>query len=152
MLAERLNYTFLDLDLLIESRAGKSVEQIFDESGEKGFRLIERKVLKEHLGDRETVISTGGGTPCYEDNMELMNNAGLTVFLDTPVEKIIDRLRSEAGSRPLLKNIKPNDLPDFIRRHIEERRKYYAKASIIFGEEAVDALMKELLKNIQTVS
>jgi len=139
-LAGRLNYAFRDLDDLIEIHTGKSIVQTFDESGEEGFRKIEREVLMNHLHDSDTVIATGGGTPCYEDNMELMNRAGLTVFLDTPVDIIVERLLSTAGNRPMLKNVEPGNLPGFIRDHLERRSIYYEKAAIRIEAEGLDLI------------
>lgn len=129
-LARSLNYYFLDLDLLIEQFTEKSIRKIFEESGEEEFRIIERKVLLEHLKDENTVISTGGGTACFFDNMEMMNKMGVTVFLDTPLDFIMERLRKDRQNRPLLSAIPEHELPGFISRQYEERKKYYSKAQI----------------------
>ena len=129
-LADKLNYRFCDLDELIEKTYGLTIETIFEKYGEAYFREIERESLISLFKDYETVIATGGGTACYLDNMDLMNKAGITVFLDTPVEKIIKRLAGQADHRPLFKNIEPGNLPAFIHKHLESRRRYYDKASI----------------------
>lgn len=101
-LAKELDIQFIDLDSYIEERLCKSVSQIFAENGEEGFRDIERRMLHE-VGDFENVvISTGGGTPCFFDNIEYMNRQGATVFLDVPVERLFIRLKIARKKRPLI--------------------------------------------------
>ena len=130
-LASQLSYRFYDLDELIEMRHGKSITSIFNDLSEEGFREIEREILLEHLDDQNTVIATGGGTPCFFDNMELMNQKGITVFLDIEVETIVERILNDSKLRPLLQNIPENERFSFITRHLEERKTYYQKAKYI---------------------
>lgn len=130
-LADQLSYRFYDLDELIEIQHGKSISSIFNELSEDGFRKIERAILLEHLDDEDTVIATGGGTPCFFDNMELMNQKGITVFLDIEVDEICDRILTDPISRPLLENIPEDERFSFISKHLEERKSYYNKAKYI---------------------
>lgn len=129
-LAADLDYRFLDLDNLIEEYAGKKILKIFTESGEDNFREIERRVLIDHLNDQNTVIATGGGTACYLDNIDLMNSSGLTVFLDVPVEILIERLLKAREMRPLIKNLRDGELESYIRKHLFSRRKFYQKSKL----------------------
>ena len=95
---------FIDLDWYIEKRFHKTVRELFAERGEDGFRLIERNMLRE-VGEFENVlISTGGGTPCFFDNMEYMNQQGETVFLDVPIDVLFRRLKVAKHQRPILKD------------------------------------------------
>ncbi len=133
-LAARLGYRFIDLDKLIESETDCSISNYFDRFGVASFREKEREILVNLITvtDIDTVIATGGGTPCYADNMELMNKAGVTVFLDTPYEILLTRLIKEYKHRPLLKDIAVAKLPGFIKEHMESRRKYYFLAKVRF--------------------
>jgi shikimate kinase len=136
-LAEQLQFNFIDLDTVIESATGFSIETYFEKFGEKPFREKEREILLSLLDEKKTVIATGGGTPCYSDNMALMNQMGITVFLDTKVEAILERLAGNTDRRPLLKNFPAGKLHFFIRDHLESRRKYYDEAVIrVEGEKA----------------
>jgi len=143
-LAEKLGYQFHDLDELIEKEAGMSILEIFEESGEDEFRKLERKVLLDHLNDADTVMATGGGTPCFFDNIDLMNRHGVTVFLDTLVEKIISRLSAETNVRPILKDIPKDELHGFIKKHLEKRRVFYLQAAIRFESQETDLLLEKV--------
>lgn len=100
--ARKLNIPFIDLDWYIEERFHKTVQELFAERGENGFREIERNMLHE-VGDFEDVlIAAGGGTPCFFDNMDYMNSVGDTVFLDVNPEVLFRRLKIAKAKRPLL--------------------------------------------------
>jgi shikimate kinase len=129
-LASRLGYRFLDLDDLIVSETGCSIVQLFEQSGEVAFRIKEREVFLKHIDDTDTVIATGGGAPCYSDNMDLMNAKGLTIFLDVPFEIILERIKEENWHRPMLKDVAAEKLPEFIKTHLESRMKYYRQAKL----------------------
>jgi len=146
-LAEALHCRFLDMDEMIEISTGFSISDYFEKFGEAAFRKKEREILLNHLLDKDTVIATGGGTPCFEDNMELMNRHGITVFLDTPIETIMERLKGKIEHRPLLNNIPHEQLPEFIREHLRARRVYYDRAKIKFAgeEEDLEVLVKALV-------
>ena len=92
-LASKLNYQFIDLDKLIVSEYGQTIPQIFAEKGEASFRAMENNLLKKVIQKSNTVVSCGGGTPCYYDNIDLMNNTGITVYLKMSVDALASRLK-----------------------------------------------------------
>ena len=120
---------FLDLDECIEEREGRSISEIFATDGERYFRETERRVLHELCGERdEFVMATGGGTPCFFDNMEYMNSMGSTLFLNTSLFVIVERLKKQRADRPLLAVYSDNELEFFVREHLESRLPFYLKA------------------------
>ncbi len=130
-LAKELNMDLIDLDQLIESREGRSVSKIFSDGGEALFRGVEMKYLKELISVKSDVlISTGGGTPCFYDNMKDMNASGLTVYLEMDAKSITYRLLNAKGNRPLVNNIGEEELLEFVEQQIEERKYYYSEAKI----------------------
>ncbi len=150
-LAHVLHYRFLDMDEMIEVSSGYSVKDFFEKYGEKSFRNKERELLISHLHDKDLVVATGGGTPCYEDNMNLMNAWGITVFLDIPFDMIMARLSGKFLDRPLLSNIPQEQLPGFIRQHLEARRSFYSQARIRVEDSEPD-IMELAAKLIQSAS
>jgi len=147
-LASRLNWSFIDLDELIERDNGMSVAEIFAERGEEWFRTAESKALRELENSRNTVISTGGGTPCFFGNMEFMLKNGLTVYLKMTPEKLSRRLARSTAGRPLLKDIGNKELPVHISALLAERELWYSKAEIVLEIESgnISALLS-LIKN-----
>lgn len=127
-LAETLQCPFYDLDALIVAHAGKNIPEIFAELGETGFREMERARLLNLLEQEPAVVSTGGGTPCFFDNMEQMNAHGRTIYLDMPLEILVQRLEKEMHQRPLLAGLAPAELPPFIEKMLEKRAPFYEKA------------------------
>ena len=103
-LAKELGLTFIDLDNYIELRRCKSINRRFEESGEDGFRTIERNLLHEVCEFENVVISAGGGTPCFFDNIDYMNAQGTTIYLQVSNERLLERLRIAKSRRPLLKD------------------------------------------------
>ena len=108
-LAKELGVMFYDLDWYIESRMRKTVKQIFDEMGEEGFRHIEHNMLHEVAEFENVVVSCGGGTPCFFDNMDYMNQAGETIYLKASPETLHAHLKMGKGVRPLLLNKTPEE-------------------------------------------
>jgi shikimate kinase len=143
-LAEMLRYRFLDMDEMIEISTGFSIADYFEKFGEASFRKKEREILLSHLDDKDTVIACGGGTPCFEDNMDLMNRKGITVFLDTRYEIIIDRFRDKIPHRPLLSKLIPEQIPGFIKQHLEERRTFYENAKIKVEGNDIAWIVREI--------
>lgn len=137
-LAELLNYNFYDMDEIVEVSTGYSIRAYFEKFGESSFRQKEREILLSHINDTDTVIATGGGTACYADNMDLMNRDGITIFIETKLETILNRLAGRIHQRPLLKNIPADQLPSFIQEHLKNRMEFYSKARIRVQEEEVD--------------
>lgn len=134
--ANRMGLPFHDLDELIVAQEGKSIADIFTENGEEYFRLAEKQMLEE-LVEREDsmIISCGGGTPCFFNNIDFMKRYGIVVWLNTHVEVILQRLLKERMHRPLLKDIKDEDLRNHIIRKLNERRMYYEQADVIIDKE-----------------
>ena len=154
-LAKELDIQFIDLDSYNEKRLCKSVSQIFAENGEEGFRDIERRMLHE-VGDFENVvISTGGGTPCFFDNIEYMNRQGATVFLDVPVERLFIRLKIARKKRPLIMEKNDDELRDFITEQLAKRMPYYSKAGQKFiadqleDVKQIEASVKNFIQQIK---
>ena len=112
--ARKLNIPFIDLDWYIEERFHKTVGELFTERGEAGFREIERNMLHEVAEFENVVISTGGGAPCFFDNMEFMNRTGKTVFLNVHPDVLFRRLRIAKQQRPILQGRQDDELMDFI--------------------------------------
>ncbi|MBB4035150.1 shikimate kinase [Dysgonomonas hofstadii] len=131
-LAKALGLDFIDLDHFIQGRFLKTVNQIFQEVGETEFRNIERNMLRE-VGEFENiVIATGGGTPCFFDNMEYMNQTGTTVYLKVQPEALASRLNTCKDKRPLIKDKSEEELYTFIVESLDKREPFYSRAKIIF--------------------
>lgn len=134
-IAKELDLEFIDLDHHIENRYQKSVNQLFQDIGEEEFRNIEKKILRE-VGEFENVIiSTGGGTPCFFDNMEYMNQIGTTIYLKATPEALTSRLISCKDKRPLIKDKNEAELYSFIKENLDKRTSYYSQANIIYETE-----------------
>ena len=152
-LASQLKMDYCDLDLLIEEEAGMSISEIFAEQGEAHFRALEQKALHQTLLLENTIISTGGGVPCFFDNMQWMNQKGLTVYLKTPAPLLAERLRSEMEHRPLLAHLSQSELIRFIEEKIEQRRSYYEQAQLIWAQNQEnqskwDALVEKIQRRL----
>lgn len=131
-LARDLGLQFIDLDHYIENRYRCTVSQLFAERGEEAFRQIERNLLHEVAEFEDVVISTGGGTPCFFDNMEYMNAQGTTVFLDAAADVIHTRLTIARMQRPLVKGKTAEELRQYITDMLARRLPYYTQASHTF--------------------
>jgi len=133
-LAEKLGWHFVDLDELIEVKTGKSVSEIFQQDGEDEFRKLEARFLNETFAMSHCVVSCGGGTPAHEDNMERMGRNGLTVFLNTEIDEIESRLKSQHSLRPLLQSEPNEGIRHKLEKLAEKRRPYYSRAKIIWNK------------------
>ena len=129
-LAPRLNFDFLDLDFLIEQRNQLTIAEIFARKGEETFRHLEREALEATAYLEKTVISCGGGTPCFFDNMSWINRHGLSVFIHTAPALVAERLRRGQEKRPLIKNLSEVELQAFIADKLNERLPYYQQAMV----------------------
>jgi shikimate kinase len=127
-LAKEIGLPFYDLDWYIETRMRKKVSQIFAERGEEGFRQIERNMLHEVAEFEDVVISCGGGTPCFFDNMDYLNQQAQVVYLRCEPEVLRMHLLMGKGDRPLLKGKTPEELVGYIREQLEYREQFYTKA------------------------
>jgi len=150
-LASQLNWSFIDLDEKIEQTTGMEIRDIFSEKGEAFFRKIESDTLKGMASESNAVISTGGGTPCFGDNMDFMLRTGLTVYLRMTPARLKSRLAGTSEHRPLLKDIGKDGLQEYITAKLAEREKWYSRAEIIvdgFNTDfsALYTLVKKLIK------
>ena len=155
-LARDLGLQFIDLDHYIENRYCCTVAQLFAERGEEEFRQIERKMLHEVAEFEDVIISTGGGTPCFFDNMDYMNGQGITVFLEASVDVIYTRLTIARTQRPLVANKTADELRQYITDMLERRAPYYTQAKHSFCadrlentcqvDESVKLFKKEILQ------
>ena len=136
--ARAMGLTFVDLDWYIEERYHKTVRQIFEERGEDGFRELEKRMLYETGEFEDVVISVGGGTPCFFDNMDYMNSVGQTVFLDVDVKVLFRRLKVAKQQRPLLANKTDEELMTFIIEALQKRLPFYSKAKYVFNGERLE--------------
>ena len=155
-LATEMAIPFIDLDHYIEKRYCKTIAQLFAEKGEEGFRDIERRMLHEVGEFEDVIISTGGGTPCFFDNIEYMNAQGTTVFLEASVDVIYTRLTIARTQRPLVAGKTEEELRRYITDMLELRTPYYRQASHTFCanrledicqvEESVKLFKKHILQ------
>lgn len=127
-LSSSLGYEFTDLDELIEKNSGMSISQYFEAFGEERFRALEKATLQEHKFAENSIISTGGGTPCFSDNMDWMNSNGLTIYISMSPEALAGRLERGKFKRPLIKDFSQEELVVFIRERLVIREPYYQRA------------------------
>ena len=141
-LARDMGVKFYDLDWYIETRMHSTVKQIFDERGEEGFRLIEHNMLHEVAEFEDVVISCGGGTPCFFDNMDYLNRQGATVYLKASPDVLFNHLSMGRTVRPLLLNKTPEEVRRYIGVQLQEREKYYTKAKYTIDIDVMDDFKK----------
>ena len=134
-LAKTLNYPFIDLDDYIEEKEEMSISELFEVRGEIYFRKIEHAYLKDILEfQNDVVLALGGGTPCYANNMELINNdkTSTSVYFKAGIKELVGRLKHERAKRPLLNRFNTDEeLAEFIGKHLFERTVYYNQADIV---------------------
>lgn len=148
-LAGLLGWTFTDLDKKIEQKTGKTIPSIFSEHGEAHFRRVESEVLRESSTIRGVVISTGGGAPCHDKNMDFMLSNGLTVYLRLTPYQLSSRLAGSGTERPLIKGLEKKELLTFIETKLSERQDFYNSAELIV--DGFDPDMKDLLGRIRNM-
>ena len=146
-LADSSNLDFIDLDDFIEQKAGCSISEIFKRDGEGRFRELEQESLHEVSDFQDCIISCGGGTPCFFDNMDHMNRSGLTVFLDADESTLIRRLLLYGADRPLVSGKSISELQKFIEMQLADRKQYYEKAAAIWNTDKLDN-EKEIEENV----
>lgn len=132
-LAKKLNLNFIDLDQYIESKVGLSIPEIFEERGEEKFREIETSSLQQVLNQEGVIISLGGGTPCFGDNIELINKDSVSIYLNLPPKALYSRLINARASRPLIADKTEEELLEFIENHLAEREPFYNLAQVHYN-------------------
>ena len=152
-LAARLGYTFYDLDHLLEEQSGMSVAEYFSNFGETAFRLAESEILKNTAYSENAVISTGGGLPCFFDNMDWMKAQGTTVYIKLSPKTLAGRLEHGKEERPLLRHKHGEELINFISEKLAERESFYMQAQVIAdglsltAEKVVELVLNRDLEN-----
>ncbi|GAC1448075.1 MAG: shikimate kinase [Chitinophagaceae bacterium] len=148
LLSRQTGLPYFDLDEVIAGAEKKSVQQIFYDNGEEYFRIKEQEVLQALAEDHDKVIiSTGGGTPCFFNNIDFMKQQGKVVWLNTSVDMLLERLLKQKHSRPLIRNISDAGLKSFIIKKLQDRKMYYEQAHVMLREETITT--ESLLKSIQ---
>ena len=151
--ASQLSIPFFDMDELIVSETGSSIAEIFKKNGEDYFRNKEAEVLRSLESKRKGLIATGGGTPCFKDNMDWMNANGITVYLEASAAFLYHRLVREKKSRPLMASLTDIELMIYITETLASRMSYYKQAQLIINAESatasklVSAIRKMNIKN-----
>ena len=148
------NFKIFDLDTEISKQNNRSITEIFKEKGEIFFRKTEKEVLEKILSSEKNIIlSLGGGTPCYYNNIDSINEKTISVFLKTDVKTLAQRLSSEKDKRPLIQNISNEDLPEFIAKHLFERNPFYNQAKITINTDNLSAreIAEEILTQIKLI-
>jgi shikimate kinase len=145
-LSGHMGISFLDMDTEIEKEQGMTINQVFDTKGEEFFRVLEREQLFKLFEMDNLVVSTGGGVPCFNDNLDLINENGVSVYLKLTPELLASRLRFSGKTRPLINNIPEGDLLNFVYQQLEEREKWYNKATLVYN--AMNMNISELAEKI----
>jgi shikimate kinase len=146
-LAKKLKVGGYDLDFLIESHEERTIAEIFAEEGEAYFRRTETKILHWFKEKKSFVLATGGGTPCFHENMQWMNEQGITVWIDEPVEVLMARLQPEKEHRPLIKKLSDAELKQFLTEKLVQRYPFYHQATYhLQGDAISDAGFAKILK------
>lgn len=141
-LAAELGVPFYDLDWYITTRYRRTIPEIFAQQGEEGFRELERKMLHEAAEFENIVLSCGGGTPCFFDNMEYMNSLADTIYLKTEPEILAQHLKMGKGKRPLIDGKSPEELETYIQKSLQSREPYYSQAKYTLDISLLDTFSK----------
>jgi shikimate kinase len=148
VLSKNLRVKLIDLDQEISLQMNLTISEIFEKKGEISFRKKEREVLEEILGsETDCILSIGGGTPAYYNNMEILNNKSESIFLLTSVPTLAKRVSHQKNKRPLLAKIPDLDLPEFIAKHLFERNQFYAQAkhTVSTDHKSVENIATEII-------
>lgn len=147
-LAEALNIPFIDLDQEIEKETGQKISDLLPIKNGLHFRKIEREQLLRVLELPNFVLSSGGGTPCYYNNMEEINAKATSIYLQETPKILSDRLKADKQKRPLVKSIEDEELFEFVAKHLFERRSFYEMANYsVRGEDKIEQIVKVLKEN-----
>ncbi len=152
-LAGRLNYRFIDLDSLIENETGLLIVDIFAMHGEEFFRNAENLALQKTFYMENIVVSTGGGTPCFNNNMDIINQNGISIYLKLPADALVSRLKQSSRKRPLLAGLSSEDIKNMVNHLLHHRLTFYEKATYIIEglnikvNDIMALLINDLSKN-----
>ncbi len=152
LISESLNLPFYDLDHLIETDLNLKVNEIFEQKGELFFRKKEREILMEFLNTTDTyVLALGGGTPCYYDNFELYKSSTIhSVYLKASVATLLERLKSEKVSRPLVSRLNEEELQEFVAKHLFERSYFYHQVETVISidNKSASEIVSEIVSKL----
>ncbi|WP_185864636.1 shikimate kinase [Blattabacterium cuenoti] len=155
-LSKKLNFIFYDLDYIISETYGVSISSLFKEKGESFFRRIEHLMLKKILKKNHSyILSVGGGTPCYHQNIHFMNKHSKTIYLKANTHTLFNRLILEKEKRPLISHLSKKELFRFIMKHLLKRIPFYEKASIrieVHNKKYKNDVIKEIINSIHIIS
>jgi len=144
-LSAKLELPFYDLDTVIVEKEHRTVADIFEESGEEYFRYQEKEMLESISAEKESfILSCGGGTPCFFNNIEFMKKNGKVIWLNTSVDILKQRLLKERQTRPLIREVNDEELRRYIVKKLSERRMYYQQADVTVSEESTN--LEELIQ------
>ncbi len=143
-LSQALDYAFIDMDAYIEKRAKMTVPQIFSTKGEAYFRRLETEAIEELKKQNQCVVATGGGAPCFNDNLKRMNNIGRTVYLQLSPEKLAHRLSLDSAERPVLEGKSGKDLLQHVTQKLKEREPFYRQAHDVIDADKPKELLSLL--------
>ena len=136
-----------DLDALIEMNEEKTISEIFSEDGEAYFRKVETKILKWFKEKKKYVVATGGGTACFQENMDFMKKEGVVIWLDESVEVLVQRLSSTKATRTLIAHLSDHELAAFLEQKLVERHPFYKQADYRLSSEQInEAGLKKLIQ------
>ena len=141
VIAEHYGFRFIDLDTHIEERENATIPEIFSKHEETGFRLIEHEALESIRGEENVIIATGGGAPCFHNNMEIMNNLGTTLFIECSPLLLQDRISNSDNERPLVMNLSQEELLNYIIRHLKNRMPFYEQShyKLVSGDLEIES-------------
>ena len=150
-LAEKLQFDFIDFDKHIENETGKTIAGIFDTEGEDQFRTLEHEHLEKLMVKKNTVISLGGGTPCFHNNIDLINKNGSSVYIEVGIDSLVKRLLKAKNKRPLIRGMNEMDLKYFIEANLEKRKPIYKQAqhSVIVENQSIEGVVDEIIQKIK---
>jgi shikimate kinase len=136
-----------DLDALIEMNEEKTISEIFEEDGEANFRKVETKILKWFKEKKKYVVATGGGTACFQENMDFMKKEGVVIWLDESIDVLVQRLSSTKANRPLIAHLSDQELTAFLEQKLVERHPFYKQAHYrLTGEQINESGLKKLIQ------
>ncbi len=147
MVAKEMNYTFIDLDREIEAAENRSITDIFKEDGEKAFRAIEAQFIIDISQKEKVIIACGGGTPCFGNNMSIMNESGYTIYLELKENELFKRLNDGKEKRPLIANLTVDEVRAYIQRTLTARMPFYLQARTKLDVNEKDT--REITEDIQ---
>ncbi len=149
LISEKMNLDFFDLDEEIEKKHQKTISEIFQKNGQIKFRKIENEMLNELLNsDKSMVLSLGGGTPAYYDNMDVINKHSVSFYLRHNLKTLSERLINQKENRPLIAHLNSEEMNEFIAKHLFERRNFYEKANYIINasDKDINKLSEEIIR------